>query len=149
MANSSSPKQDTFNPSLMSALFTQQKSWTHFEAQLTKPNAMLTCRPMKRHLCVTEVPLCTLERQQHHERELCGAGFICKAAEPHEELCWGRDQPPPPALQAHFPKAHAWESVRLSLSIQLLKGTVLDFPVLKNEFKSLRSSVLSVFQQSC
>lgn len=74
------------------------------------------------------------ERQQHHERELYCAGFTCQAAELHEQLCWGRDQPPPPMLQAVFPKAHAWESVRLALSIQLLKGTGLDFPVLKNEF---------------
>lgn len=60
-ARSSSPKQDTFSPSLISVLFTQQKSWTHFEAQATKPNAMLTCRPMKRHFCVTEMHLCTLK----------------------------------------------------------------------------------------
>lgn len=47
MASSSSPKQDTFNSSLITVLFTQQKSWTRFEAQVTKPNAMLACRPWK------------------------------------------------------------------------------------------------------
>lgn len=59
MASSSSPQQDIFNPSLISVLFIQQKSWTCFEAQVTKPNVMFTCRPMKRHFCVTEMPLST------------------------------------------------------------------------------------------
>lgn len=59
MVSSLSPKQDTFNSSLISVLFTQQKPWTHFEAQVSKPNAMLACRPMKRHFCETEMPLCT------------------------------------------------------------------------------------------
>lgn len=48
MASSSIPKQDVFNPSLISLLITQQKACIHFEAQLTKIVFLLTNTALKR-----------------------------------------------------------------------------------------------------
>lgn len=133
MVSSPSPKQDTFNPSSISVLFTQQKSWTHFETQVTKPNVMLTCRPMKRHFCETEMPLCTWKGSSTTRGSFIVQDSLAKLLS-HMSSFAGEDTIPHPQLsRPSSPKAHAWESVRLAFSIQLLKGTGLDFPVYKNE----------------
>lgn len=108
MAIASIPKQDSYNSSLITMLFTQQKTHMQFEPQFTKINTTFIKSGATRHMFGKKKHLWNVAAPQ--EGAFSWRCSFCQAADPHAKLCW-RQQPTQTSSTGPFPLSQLLESL--------------------------------------